>query len=746
MPAKQPTKAELLKENQELRLRLAQAQEALRSAGEAPGTQCEHVEDALRESEGRLRTVLDNSRDGINMLDLATGRYVFMSSAQAEMTGFTAEELCDMTAQAADERVHPEDRDISVTQQRRVAAGEDLPEPVEYRWKVKSGEYRWFSDSRQLVRDAQGRPVAMVGVSRDITARKLAESNQRLVNDILRVVNRGVGDLHCLMKEMLRLLRESTGFDAVGLRLRLGENFPYFEHDGFSDEFLREENFLCAKRGDGSTIRDDQGQAVLECTCGLVLSGRTDPTLPFFTEGGSFWTNVSSDLLALTPEVDPRTNPRNRCIHVGYQSVALIPVRAAEEIIGLLQLNGRREGCFTPESIRFYESLADNIGLALQRKRAEEALRESEARFRSMFEGHGAVMLLLERNTGRIVDANDAAARFYGYSREQLRSMRVTQINQLPPPEVSAELRNAASVGKNHFLFPHRLAGGEVRWVEVYSSAVSIKDQPMLFSVIHDVTARREAEEALRRLNAELEAVNDGLAATADELARSNQELEAFAYIAGHDLQEPLRNISGFAMLIQERYKGQLDARGDEYIGFMYEGAQRMSQMISDLLAYSRVGTKGKQFMPVDMNSIVEYARGNLQAAIAEAGATVTSDALPTMSVDATQMGQLFQNLIGNAIKFRAPGRPPEVHVSAQREGEHWLVRIRDNGIGIEPSQAQRVFVLFQRLHTRDKYEGMGIGLAICKKIIEGHGGKIWVESKPGEGSTFCFTLPCPTA
>ena len=212
--------------------------------------------------------------------------------------------------------------------------------------------------------------------------RNQAEANQALLMDILRVLSRG-GDLHPLIAEILRLIRQATGFDAVGLRLRQGEDCPYFEADGFSQEFLREENFLCARAGDGAIIRDAAGRPILECTCGLVLSGQTDPNMSCFTRGGSFWSNAASELLALAPEADPRTDPRNRCIHVGYQSVGLFPVRSGREIIGVLQLNDRRAGRFSPEQVAFYESAAQNMGLALQRTLAEEALHELNATLES---------------------------------------------------------------------------------------------------------------------------------------------------------------------------------------------------------------------------------------------------------------------------------------------------------------------------------------------------------------------------
>jgi light-regulated signal transduction histidine kinase (bacteriophytochrome) len=242
-----------------------------------------------------------------------------------------------------------------------------------------------------------------------------------------------------------------------------------------------------------------------------------------------------------------------------------------------------------------------------------------------------------------------------------------------------------------------------------------------------DITARKRAEVSLAR--------------TVQELERSNRDLEQFAHVASHDLQEPLRMISGFLKLLSDRYEPQLDEKAREYIGYTVEGATRMSQLITDLLAYSRVATKGKNPVPVDANLPLEAALANLRGSIEEAGATVTHDELPSVVGDVSQLTQLFQNLIGNAIKFRSPDRPCQVHIDAEKKEGKWVFAVRDNGIGIDPKQNDRIFVIFQRLHTREKHPGTGIGLAICKAIAERHGGRIWVESKLGEGSTFYFAL-----
>jgi signal transduction histidine kinase len=230
------------------------------------------------------------------------------------------------------------------------------------------------------------------------------------------------------------------------------------------------------------------------------------------------------------------------------------------------------------------------------------------------------------------------------------------------------------------------------------------------------------------------------------ELARSNAELEQFAYVASHDLQEPLRMVAGYMQLMARRYKGRLDEDADQFIGYAVGGAMRMQQLINDLLAYSRVGTRGKPFEPTACGQVVGQILANLQVAIQETGAVVTHDGLPTVEGDPVQLAQLFQNLLGNAIKFRKPGEPPRIHVRAQRNGAEWVFAVSDNGIGIDPRYQERIFVIFQRLHSEHEYAGTGIGLAVCKKIVERHGGRMWVESQPDQGATFYFSLPARPA
>ncbi len=253
-------------------------------------------------------------------------------------------------------------------------------------------------------------------------------------------------------------------------------------------------------------------------------------------------------------------------------------------------------------------------------------------------------------------------------------------------------------------------------------------------STYHDITERKQAEQALAGQARKLQQAME-------ELRRSNSELEQFAYVASHDLQEPLRMVASYCQLLQRRYAAKLDNDAHEFIGFAVEGAKRMQSLINDLLLYSRVGTKGKPFARTSLEQVFADALANLTVSIEEAKADISHDPLPVVQGDQVQLLQLLQNLLGNALKFRREA-PVRILVGALREDDRWLISVSDNGIGIEPQYAERIFMIFQRLHTREQYPGTGIGLSVCKKIVERHGGKIWVEPAPTGGSVFRFTMP----
>ncbi len=366
-----------------------------------------------------------------------------------------------------------------------------------------------------------------------------------------------------------------------------------------------------------------------------------------------------------------------------------------------------------------------------ERKKAELALKESEEKYRSLFqnmtEGFALCEIILDEKGNpsdfRYLDLNRAWEKMTGLPPDMALGKKATEVFPGLERHWTDTLGAVALSGEPAHI--ENFLGALDRWFDVYAYSPKKGYFVVLF---RDTTDRKKAEERLKQAS--------------EELARSNKELEQFAYIASHDLQEPLRMISSFIQLLDKRYKGKLDQDADEFIGFVVSGASRMQIMINDLLAYSRVGTRGKPPEPVECENVFSQAMENLKISLEESGAAVTHDPLPAVMADSSQMVQLFQNLIGNAVKFRREGEQAKVHVSAQRKTTEWVFSVKDNGIGISRESFDRLFQVFQRFQPQAKYPGSGIGLAICKKIVERHGGRIWVESEPGKGSTFYFTVP----
>jgi PAS domain S-box-containing protein len=332
---------------------------------------------------------------------------------------------------------------------------------------------------------------------------------------------------------------------------------------------------------------------------------------------------------------------------------------------------------------------------------------------------------------GNIEYVNRKFRELFGYTIEDIPTVAAWRRLAFPDPAyretvplLYALLRDAQKQGKVLLTeLTITCKDGSTRCVEQMGSHVA--NRTMV--IYKDITERKRYEESLKEKT--------------EELARSNRDLEQFAYVASHDLQEPLRMVTNYVQLLARRYKGKLHPDADDFINFAVDGAIRMWRLINDLLTYSRVGTQTQGLMPTDCETVLQNSLDNLKIAIEENAAVITHDLLPTVMGDHLQLGQLFQNLIGNAIKFRGK-EAPRVHISASPNGGGvWTFTVRDNGIGMAPEYVERIFVIFQRLHNREEYPGTGIGLAVCKKIVERHGGRIWAESEVGKGTTFYFTL-----
>ena len=372
---------------------------------------------------------------------------------------------------------------------------------------------------------------------------------------------------------------------------------------------------------------------------------------------------------------------------------------------------------------------------------AQQIVEEERQRYHDLFE-FAPDSYLVTDTTGTVKEANRVGAKLLAVSQQALIGkpliIYLAQESHLSFYNVLQRIRQGEDVhGWETTVLPRNRGP-----ISVSVSAVQKHDQHGNITGVHwllrDITDQVKVREQLRELNAELEARVEQRTA---DLQRSNEQLQQFAYVASHDLQEPLRAVSTYVQILADRYRSRLDSQADEFINYAVDGATRMQELIRDLLNYSRVQTKEQVLTETNCEEVVARVLENLQLSIADSKAVVTTDSLPVVMGDAPQLQQVFQNLLSNALKFCGP-KPPQIQIAAQQKEEEWVFSVRDNGIGLDPRHAERIFVIFQRLHTRREYPGTGIGLAICKRIVERHDGRIWVESEPGKGATFYFTLP----
>ena len=734
-------------------------------------TERKKAEEALKESEHLYRTVFDNSQDGFQLIELIydeTGnpydhKFLRVNRAYEKIIGVKAKDITGNTARSVSPNCESYWFEVP---DRVVKTGKS--EHVElYNGDInKTLDCYYFPYSKNVVGT----------LFRDVTERKKTEEKLRVASLYSRsLIEASLDPLVTIssdgkITDVNKATESVTGFSR---RQLIGSDFSDYFTDSekarkgyqevFAQGFVRDYPLAIRhKTGqitdvlyNATLFRNEAGDiqgvfaaardvterkqaeetlrkqaALIDLSPDGIIVKRLDDTITFWSQGAEKlygWTKEevigqqTRDLFKTTFP-DSLDNIINQLKHTGKWSGELIHLaKDGNEVI--VQSSWLATFDKNGELIEILESNVD----ITERKHSEEKLNAASLYSRSLIEASLDPLVTISAD-GKITDVNKSTEDVTGVPRDQLIGSDFS--NYFTEPEEAR--KGYRKVFTEGFVvdFPLAIRHKSGKVTDVLYNASIYKNEAGevqgVFAAARDITVRKAMENEIKQ--------------TMEKLQQSNAELEQFAYVASHDLQEPLRMVASYVQLLERRYKGKLDPDADEFIAYAVDGANRMRGLIDDLLTYSRVGRLGKPFEPTDLESTLDIVLLNLQASIADSGAVVTHDKLPVVMADVGQLVQLFQNLIGNAIKFHGK-EPPRVHVSVQVKENEYLFSVRDNGIGIAPEYFDRLFKIFQRLHTREEYPGTGIGLAICKKIVERHGGRIWIESQVGKGSTIYFTL-----
>lgn len=643
-------------------------------------TEQRKYQDALRQSEEIYHSLFKNNHAVMLLIDPKTGNIVDANPAAVSFYGYSKEEIINLKI-----------TDINVLSEQ---------ETLKEMHKVELGKQKYFLFKHRLsngeIKDVE-----------DYSGSVIVE-NRKLIYSIIHDVTKRE-KAEAALKESEKKFRETFENATIGIALT-GIDGKLFDVNGALSEMLgySKEELKSITFHDITYLND------LEINQNLVnslIEGKNEK-LRFEKRyirknGRVMWADVSTFLLR------ENNNPVYFITHIQ-------------------DITERKQA---EEKLRHAH---DHLEEKVQERTAElkiayGTIKESEVKFRELFNNALDMITLSESREngllGNFIEVNDAAVNIFGYTRGEFLSKTPLDLfvpdNQGEVSKIMAELQRkeyttfqSISVTKDGMKIP----------VEVSVHIFSLGEKRVSLAIARDITERKKSEEQLKEI--------------ITELRRSNEELQSFAYITSHDLQEPLRTIASFAQLLERRYKGKLDNDADEFIEFMVDGASRMKEMIQGLLEYSRVGTRGHVFEEFEAEKTLNYALNNLGIAISESNVEITSDPLPVIFADEDQIIRVFQNLIGNAIKFRREGVQHKIHISAKKEDNAYVFSVNDNGIGLEEQYSDKIFEVFKRLHAIGEYQGAGIGLAIVKRIIDRHGGRIWVKSELGKGSTFYFTIP----
>jgi len=669
-------------------------------------SELKEVKNRLWECESRYHTLFDQSRDAIAIVAL-DGTFIDFNQSMSDIFGYSREELIGMNI--TEIYINPADRGIFQQEIERKGSVKDY----EVKLRKKDGTEMNCLFTTTMKRAKDGSVLRYQGIIRDVTARKKAEDKLDHINLVLRAI-RNVNQLITKEKNRDKLLKgicnnlvATNGYHSAWIILlnRSGKLLAHAEA-GLGKDFLPMVKRL--KRGE------------MTVCCRRALR--------------------QSDALVIK---DPLSTCTDCPLAKSYHSAGAMTIRLAQSrnIYGILNVSIPADFIIEKEEQYLIKEVAEDIAFGLrsieldeERKRGQE-----ELELRAQLLDSATDSIFLHNFEGNFIYVNETACRAHGYSREEFMKMKLQQV--IAPERVSridSDFQEMLERGQVIFESAHLRKDGSIVPVEVNGRVIESGGRKLLLTVIRDITERKQAEEEREALLEDLRTLNY-------KLEQSNKELQDFVYVASHDLQEPLRKISSFGILLQDSLQGKLDEDQQENFEYMIDGAKRMQMMIGDLLDYSRVTTRAKPFERVDLNKVIEDLKSLELATLVDEtrGAIYVPEPLPPVRGDPSQVYRLLQNLIGNGLKFHQEGIPPKITISARRTKDNMLhIQVQDNGIGIDAKYHEQVFTMFKRLHSRKRYKGTGIGLAICKKIVNRHRGDIGVKSTPGEGSTFWFTLP----
>ena len=659
------------------------------------------VERELRRSGESYRMLAENVNEMIIRFT-PDGTITYASPAALRILGYTPDEVVGREGR---EFLHPEDLQQVVEAHRDMLHGTDPP-AVLSRMMHKNGHSVWMETTTRAVRDPDtGEVESIVAVSRDVTENVRAARTSRVLHEVAVAANEADSSRDAL-QTALALVCEHTGW-------------PYGHAHVPATEAFGQLGSL-----DIWHVDDPARHARLRAVMGMTGAREGEGILAGALKGGK---------VRWCPDVyvDPQFKRTAMAQHLGIKSAFAFPIRSGAETIAVLEFFSEKVEERDETMVRLLDNIGGQLGEVLRRQRAEQALRASEERFRALAESANDAIITVDQR-GIIVHCNPSAERIFGFACDELIGR--------PIGSLLVERRSNGGEGGFHALVGEgehligstveltgRRKDGEQIPLEMSLASWQTEEGSFITGILRDMTARKAAEAAL--------------AEKMEELAHSNAELALFTYIASHDLREPLRTVGSNLQLLERQLDSGPESDAGKQFAFAMGGVRRMQALIDDLLVYTRVGTEGKPFEKVDASEAVREALTALSAAIEESGAEIEIGRLPQIVADRFQFVQLFQNLLSNAIKFYRD-RPPRVEIEASADVSEWVFTVRDRGIGVDPRYADQVFAIFQRLHTGNEYPGTGIGLAVCRKIVERHGGRIWVEPAPEGGSAFRFTIP----